>query len=94
MPLVLCRSKGVPLLWRESVRFVEYFLLLLFWRSVKKSTVWTSLMKCFKELEQIEVQLFTSRKLEFSFEIQGEQGWKSLFARASISTPNTGRVKF
>ena len=56
-----CRFFGVA-----SGCFVKYILLLPFWRSAKKSTVWTSLRKSSKEKEQIEVKLLTSKKLYIS----------------------------
>jgi hypothetical protein len=57
-----CRSFGVA-----SEHFVEYFLLLLFWRSVKNFTVWTSLAKFFKKLGRIEVKLLTLKQLYTGF---------------------------
>jgi hypothetical protein len=52
---------------KTSGIFVEYYLLLSVRRTVKNSTVWTSLKKSSKEQGRIEVKLLTLKYLYTCF---------------------------
>jgi hypothetical protein len=64
-----CRSIGAA-----CGRFVDYLLLLSFWRSVKNCAVLTSLKKASKEQGRIEVKILTSKQLNKIFETERAQG--------------------